>query len=318
MSQLLLALYKKMYLIREAEEEIQREYSKDEMKTPMHMSLGEEAIAAGICQALPKDSHIYGTYRSHALYLAWTEETDKFFAELYGKASGTAGGKAGSMHLASPEKGLMAASAVVGTTIPLAIGDAFAAKYNDLNRITVSFFGDGATDEGVFWESLNAACLWQLPILFICEDNDLAIHISKHRRRGFDSLTNIVRNFKCQVFEGKGNDAEKVYSLASTAIDSIGTKRQPSLLYLTYFRVLEHVGVNKDFDAGYRSEQEFLKWQEKDPLNILRKKLIKDHGEKVAQIEHRICNQVLESRIKAQKTNFPADTELMKGVFYGD
>ncbi|MBI2068957.1 MAG: thiamine pyrophosphate-dependent dehydrogenase E1 component subunit alpha, partial [Candidatus Yanofskybacteria bacterium] len=267
MSELLLNLYKKMYLIREAEAEIQREYTKDEMKTPMHMSLGGEAVAAGICQALPADSHGYGTYRSHALYLAWTEETDKFFAELYGKASGTAGGKAGSMHLASPEHGLMAASAVVGTTIPLAIGDAFAAKYNSLDRITVSFFGDGATDEGVFWESLNAACLWQLPILFVCEDNDLAIHISKKRRRGFDSLTNIVRNFKCGVFEDVGNDVEKIFYLACAAINSIRRERRPSLLYLPYFRVLEHVGVNKDFAAGYRSEQEFLEWQKKDPLN---------------------------------------------------
>lgn len=317
MSKLLLALYKKMYLIREAEAEIRREYTKDEMKTPMHMSLGEEAIAAGVCQALPEGSHGYGTYRSHALYLAWTEETDKFFAELYGKANGTAGGKAGSMHLASPDHGLMATSAVVGTTIPLALGDAFAAKYNGLDRITVSFFGDGATDEGVFWESLNAACLFELPILFVCEDNDLAIHISKRQRRGYDSLANIVRAFKCNVFDGKGDDAEKVYYMARTAVDSIRTEHRPSLLYLTYFRGLEHVGVNEDFEAGYRSRKEYVEWQEKDPLYILRKKLFKDHNEEVFQIERQIYGQVLESRIKAQDMNFPNAEELMKGVYCG-
>lgn len=318
MSKLLLALYKKMYLIREAEAEIRREYPKDEMKTPMHMSLGGEAIAAGICQALPEDSHVYGTYRSHALYLAWTEETDKFFAELYGKTDGTSGGKAGSMHLASPEYGLIATSAVVGTTIPLALGDAFEAKYNGLNRITAVFFGDGATDEGVFWESLNAACLFELPLLFICEDNDLAIHIKKNRRRGYDSLKNVVRNFRCNVFEDKGNDAEKIYSLACAAIDLIRTKHQPSLLNLTYYRGLEHVGVNKDFDARYRSEKESIEWFKKDPLDTLKEKLSKDHLEEVLQTEWQIRNQVFESRIKAQKANFPTDAELIKGVFCGE
>lgn len=318
MSKLLLDLYQKMFLIREAEAEISREYSRDEMKTPMHMSLGEEAILAGVCQALPEGSHGYGTYRSHALYLAWTGETDKFFAELYGKANGTAGGKAGSMHLASPEHGLMATSAVVGTTIPLALGDAFSAKYNNLDRITVSFFGDGATDEGVFWESLNAACLFRLPILFVCEDNDLSIHVSKKQRRGYNSLADIVRNFRCAVFEDKGNDAEKIYSLTYTAVDSIRTKHQPSLLNLTYHRGLEHVGVNKDFDAGYRSEQESIEWFKKDPLSTLRVKLYRDNPEKVVQIEQRICDQVLQSRINAQKASFPVDAELTKGVFCGE
>ena len=317
MSELLLALYKKMYLIRKAEAEIRREYSKDEMKTPMHMSLGGEAIAAGVCQALPKGSHTYGTYRNHALYLALTEETDKFFAELYGKADGTAGGKAGSMHLASPEHGLMATSAVVGTTIPLALGDAFEAEYHNLNRITAAFFGDGATDEGVFWESLNAACLFKLPVLFICEDNDLAIHISKKRRRGYDSLANIVRNFKCSVFEDKASDVEKVYSLACSAIDSIKTEHQPSLLYLAYHRVLEHVGVNKDYDAGYRSEREFVEWRKNDPLSNLREKLTRDCQEEVDLMERQIRDQILESRIKAQSSNFPDGKELMKGVFHG-
>ncbi len=316
MSDLLLALYKKMYLIRAAEAEIQIEYPKDEMKTPMHMSLGEEAIVAGVCQALPKNSHIYGTYRSHALYLAWTEETDKFFAELYGKADGAAGGKAGSMHLASPENGLMATSAVVGTTIPLALGDAFAAKYEGLDRITASFFGDGATDEGVFWESLNAACLFELPVLFVCEDNNLAIHISKHQRRGYDSLTNIVRNFKCDVSESESSDIEKVYSLACAAVNLIRAKKRPSLLYLTYYRALEHVGVNQDFEAGYRSREEYIEWFKNDPLNILRKKLAKNHLKEMTRMEHRIRDQVCKSRIKAQKDNFPTKEQLTKGVYY--
>lgn len=319
MSKLLLDLYKKMFLIREAESEIRREYHKDEMKTPMHMSLGSEAIAAGVCHALSRGSHGYGTYRSHALYLAWTEETDKFFAEMYGKATGCAGGKAGSMHLASPENGLMATSAVVGTTISWAVGDALAAQYNNLDRITAVFFGDGATDEGVFWESLNMACLMKLPVLFVCEDNELAIHISTKQRRGYDSLTEIVQNYRCNVFEGKGNNAEKVYFLATSAINFIRTEKQPSFLNLTYYRYLEHVGVNEDFNAGYRNQLNPKEQLFNDPVYQLREKLEKaGYLGAVIKIEKQICDQVLASRIKAQKDPFPNKDELMKGVFCGE
>lgn len=319
MSKLLLDLYKKMFLIKEAEAEIAREYHKDEMKTPMHMSRGEEAIAAGVCQALPRGSHGYGTYRSHALYLAWTGETDKFFAEMYGKVTGCAKGKSGSMHLASPERGLMATSAVVGTTIPWALGDAFEAYYNNLDRITAVFFGDGATDEGIFWESLNAACLMKLPILFVCEDNDLAIHASTAQRRGYNSLTQIVENFKINVFEGRGNDVERVYSLATTAINFIKTEKQPSFLNLTYYRYLEHVGVNEDFNAGYRSAPSLDERILNDPVYQVRQKLIKDGClSAVEEIERQIREQVLASRIRAQEAPFPGREELMKGVFYGE
>lgn len=319
MLKLQLDLYKKMYLIREAEAEIRREYEKDEMKTPMHMSLGGEAISAGVCHALSKGSHVYGTYRSHAVYLAMTGETDEFFAEMYGKATGSAGGRAGSMHLASPKNGLIATSAVVGTTIPWALGDAFEAKYNNRDRITAVFFGDGATDEGAFWESLNAACLMRLPILFVCEDNGLAIHTSTKQRRGYDSLTDIVRNFRCSVFNGNGNDVETVYTLANSAIYSIQSKQEPSLLYLTYYRYLEHVGVNEDFKAGYRPEPKLPDKLNNDPVYQLWQKLIYyGHLETVSKIEDEIKAQVIASRIKAQKAPFPEKDEFMKGVFCGE
>ena len=316
MSELLLDLYKKMYLIRVAEAEIIREYHHDEMRTPMHMSLGEEAICAGVCRALPPGSHGYGTYRSHGLYLAWTGETDKFFAELYGKATGTAGGKAGSMHLTSPEHGLMATSAVVGTTIPLAVGDALESKYSNANRIAAVFFGDGATDEGVFWESLNMACLFKLPVLFVCEDNGLAIHIPKERRRGYVSLPRIIQNFKCNVFDSDGWDVEKVYSLATQAIDLILNEGVPSVLNLRYYRYLEHVGINQDLEANYRPEGEYLEWQNKDTVKSLLKKLIeKGLKKEVVAMEREIRSQVKLSRIKAQKDSFPSSDNIMKGVY---
>lgn len=316
---ILIDLYRKMCLIRKAEEKIIEEYPRDQMKTPMHMSMGGEAIVAGVVYALDNKTHYFGTYRSHALYLAVTEETRNFFGEMYGKADGIAGGKAGSMHLASPEHGLMAASAVVGTTIPLALGDAFEAKYNGSNRIAAVFFGDGATDEGVFWETLNAACLWQLPILFICEDNGLAIHVSKYQRRGYDDLAEILSKFKCSVVKSDGDDVQKVYDLAIRQINSIRIHQQPAVMILNYYRYLEHVGVNEDFDAAYRSRNEFLAWRAKDPVLALRQHLI-DIGlePQIQQLEYAVETQIKTDIQAAKDAPFPSGEELRKGVFYGE
>ena len=186
---LLQNLYKKAYLVRSAEILIVKHYDTNEMKTPMHMSMGEEGIVSGVCTALPKNTKTFGTYRSHGLYLAVAEETDRYFAEMYGKTTGILKGKGGSMHLLSPKDGLLGISAVVASTIPVAVGAAYANMYNNNKQITAVFFGDGAIDEGVFWESLNIACLKKLPVLFICEDNGYAVHTSSTLRHGYKSIT---------------------------------------------------------------------------------------------------------------------------------
>lgn len=317
MLKLNLALYKKLYLIRKAETEIRKYYPEDEMKTPMHMSIGEEAITAGVCHALKKQDQAFGTYRSHALYLAKTGETDKFFAEMYGKATGGAMGKAGSMHLSAPEAGLMGTSAIVASIISVAVGAAFANKKKKNNKIVAVFFGDGAIDEGGFWESLNVACLMKLPVLFVCEDNGLAIHTSTSQRQGYKSITDIVSKFNCNVFQKETTDVEVIYQLASLAIKLVKTTQKPSFLYLKYYRYLEHVGINEDFDAGYRSRKEFEKWYKKDPIDLQRKKLLKSgiKGERIIKIEKEIDGQIKNSIRLAKKAPFVKVSELYKNVF---
>lgn len=313
-----LELYKKMYLIRCAERAIIENYSSDEMKTPMHMSMGEEAIAAGVCQALSTRDQVFGTYRSHALYLAKVGETDKFFAEMYGRANGVVGGKGGSMHLSLPEKGFVATSAVVASTIPVALGAAFANKYKHNKKIVVSFFGDGAPDEGVFWECINFAGLQKLPILFVCEDNDLAVHTKKQLRISYHSITEIVAKFNFESLESNSTDAEKIYALTKRILSSMKKMDKPGFLHLSYYRYLEHVGVNKDFDAGYRSIHEFKKWFKKDPLKILREKLL-DGGVKekeIIKLEKSIEIQISKSINLARKSPFPKIQEIYKNVFY--
>lgn len=315
---LMLQLYRKAYLIRAAEELIIKHYDDSEMKTPMHMSMGEEAISAGVCTALGNNSKVFGTYRSHGLYLSITQETDKFFAEMYGKATGVLKGKGGSMHLLSPDEGLLGISAVVGSTIPLAVGTSFANVYLKKKQVTAVFFGDGAVDEGVFWESLNIACLQKLPILFVCEDNNYAVHTPPKKRRGYKNLPNIIRQFSCSVFETNSTDAENIYKLTLKAISSINKKVQPAFLHLNYYRYLEHVGVHEDFNAGYRSKKEFMKWQKKDPVKLLRKKLnsMKVKDSEILRVENKINKQTEESLQKALAAPFPNTSELLKNTLY--
>ena len=317
MREINLALYKKVYLIRKAEEKIREHYYEDEMKTPMHMSMGEEAIAVGVCRALKAEDQIFGTYRSHAIYLAKTGDIDNFFAEMYGKDTSLQKGKGGSMHLCAPESGFMGTSAIVGSIIPVAVGAAFANKQKNNGKLVAVFFGDGATDEGIFWESLNVACLMKLPLLFVCEDNGLAVHTPTSKRHGYTSITDIVSKFDCNVFKENTTDAEAIYELTGKAIKLTRTTQMPCFMHLRYYRYLEHVGVNEDFDAGYRSREEFEEWLKLDPINLQRKKLL-EHGikeEEIMKIEREIDNQIENSIRLAKKAPFASPDELFKEVY---
>lgn len=313
----LLGFYRRMYLIRRAEDYIIRHYAENEMKTPMHMSVGEEAIVTGVTMALAKRDLVFGTYRSHGLYLAKTGETDKFFAELYGKVAGSARGKAGSMHLALPEKGLVMTSAVVGTTIPVAVGAALAQKYQGSGRTVAVFFGDGALHEGVFWESLNFACLKRLPILFVCEDNNFAIHSSMRERAGHRPIAEVVSKFFCHAASLRTTDAVKIYHLTAKTLKKMARDGKPGFLHLQYYRYLEHVGVQEDFRFGYRSKREFLRWKKVDPLVVARRRLLRVGipTDKIAAIEHQIDRQVERSARRARKAPSPPPQELFAHVY---
>ena len=317
MLRLNLDLYRKLYLIRRSEEKIRQHYMEDEMKTPMHMSMGGEAIAVGICHALKAEDQVFGTYRSHAIYLAKTQETDDFFAEIYGKDTALLKGKGGSMHLCAPESAFMGTSAVVASIVPVAVGAAFANKQQDNGRLVAVFFGDGAIDEGDFWESLNVACLMKLPVLFVCEDNGLAVHTATYKRHGYASITDIVSKFNCNVLKENTTDAEVIYKLTRKAIKLIKTTQMPCFMHLRYYRYLEHVGINEDFDAGYRPIEEFEEWHKKDPINLQREKIILKYGigEEVVRLEREIDNQIENSLRLAKEAPFAKVNELYKGVF---
>jgi acetoin:2,6-dichlorophenolindophenol oxidoreductase subunit alpha len=317
-SALSLSLYQKLYLCRSAEELIIRHYRADEMKTPMHMSMGQEAAAVGVCEALGPRDQIYGTYRSHAAFLARTGDADGLFAELFGKASGVMRGKGGSMHLADPGRGYMCSSAIVGTCIPVAVGAAYALSRRQPGAVACTFFGDGAVEEGAFWESINAACVMKLPVLFVCEDNGLAIHTSKQARQGFQSIAEVVARFNCSVYSGDGCDVERVHRMATDALTVPREGRGPAFIHVRCYRYLEHVGVEEDFTAGYRSREEYEAWRTQDCLLNQRRRLLalKMDGGRLAAVERGI-DELLETALRrAQEAAFPGPDELEKGLFH--
>ena len=201
------AIYRRLFrtalLIRLVEERIIELYPSDKIQSPVHLSIGQEAVAVGVCDGLKPDDLVFATYRSHGFYIAKGGSLDAMFAELYGRKGGVSGGKAGSMHLAAPEVGLMGSSAVVASTIPHAVGAALSFKRRGALAIAVAVFGDGATEEGVYHESLNFAALMKVPVLFLCEDNGLAVHSHRPVRQSY-RLAEHAASFGIASAAGRG------------------------------------------------------------------------------------------------------------------
>ena len=316
MKELSLDLYKKLFLVRRAEQYIIKHYPENEMKCPMHMSMGQEAISVGVCHALKPKDQVFATYRSHAAFLAKTGDTNMFFGELYGRTTGTAQGKSGSMHLAAPGKGYMTSSGVVGSCIPPAVGAAFANKYLQNNQISCVFFGDGALDEGVFWESLNVACVMELPVLFVAEDNGYAVNTPIHARQGFKDIVDVASKFRCNTWKENSTDVEAIYRLTLNSIKWIKITGKPSLLHLKCYRYLEHVGIYEDFNEGYRTRSEYLEWYKRDCLLLQRNRLL-SIGYIETDIEgvERLIDGQIKNSIK-QAREAPHPEQLYRGVFY--
>ncbi len=312
-----LALYRTIALIRRAEETIVRHYGENEMKTPMHMSMGQEAVPAGICVALGDRVEIVTSYRSHAGYIARTGDVERFFAELYGRQGGTAEGKAGSMHLADPGRGHLCSTAIVAAGLPLAAGAAFANKRLGNGRIVVAMFGDGAGEEGNFWETCNLAALMRLPLVFCCEDNGLAVHTRPDKRRGFAGFSEVARTFRMPYLRFDDNDPETAARLADEARDLIDARPGPVFLHAACYRYLEHVGTNEDFQAGYRDRSEYERWRERDCLDIQRARLISAGLKReVAAIDSVIEARVAAAQAAARDAPFAAPERLFAGVFH--
>jgi len=308
-------IYRSLRQIRRAEEEIARIYPSDKIKSPVHLSIGQEAVAVGVCDVLEPSDVVSSTYRGHATYLAKGGPLRGLFAELYGKATGVAGGKGGSMHLIDMSHNVLGASAVVGTTIPVAVGFAFALKRAQSDRIVVAFFGDGATEEGVFTESLNFAALHRLPILFVCENNYYAIHTPIPRRWATQRLCERVETYGIVTRCIEDGDVLKLREETDAAARRLRQGEGPAFIECRTYRWLEHVGPNEDFDSGYRASAEREPWVRSDQLIKI--------GALVSDARRSIIDQEVEHDIEdaiafADASPFPDINALRSNVFAGE
>lgn len=299
-------LFYKALRIRLFEERIIFLYPSDKIQSPVHLSIGQEAVAVGVCQPMKPSDLLFCTYRSHAYYLAKGGDMPAMMAELYGKVTGCGRGKAGSMHLAAPEVGLMGCSAVVASTIPHAVGAALAAKIQKQDRVIVTVFGDGATDEGVYHESLNFAALHQLPVIFLCENNGWAAYSKVSARQAYKILDHVQAYGIPTTHIPEGYDFVKVYETFAGIVTQVQRTRSPYFVEVQTFRYMEHVGVGDDYRQGIRSRAELEAWQAKDPL-LTRNDL-------VDKFTPAIRAEIDEAVHYAESSPWPGRDELLKDV----
>lgn len=309
-------LYKSLLLIRKIEERVAEIYHTDVIKSPVHLSIGQEATAVGVCDALAADDLVSNTYRCHATYIAKGGDLNAMMAELYGKKDGCAGGRAGSMHLIDIPHGILGASAVVGTTIPIAAGYALAlqreAKKTGKQRIVATYFGDGATEEGCFSETLNFAALHKLPMLFICENNRLAIYTPLQKRWATEQLCERVATYGIRTHKITDGDVFKIRDVATLEIEKIRRGEGPALIEINTYRWRDHVGPTDDRDEPYRNKEEFQHWLEHDPIQQL---AIMLPNELRSKIENEVATAMKAAEQFAEQSPFPGLEDLHHHVY---
>ncbi|MDX2097256.1 MAG: thiamine pyrophosphate-dependent dehydrogenase E1 component subunit alpha [Leptolyngbyaceae cyanobacterium bins.59] len=296
-------LYYRMLLLRKAEESIIANYAQREMRSPPHMYIGHEAVAVGVCAALRKDDVIFPYYRSHGWYLAKGGDLKAMMAELHGRETGCSHGWGGSMHLIDIAAGVMGTSAIVAGTISHAAGAALAFKIRQQDRVAVVSFGDGATEEGVFHETLNFASLRKLPVIFICENNQYATNTHIRDRQAQPEIYRHAISHGMTGVRIDGNNVLGVYEETQKAVDRARRGEGPTLIEAMTYRIFEHCGVFTDYDLGYRTEEEAKEWQAKGPLEQAKDFVTEAE---VAQMSADIEAQISEAFDYARSSPFPS------------
>ena len=311
--------YFSMLRIRMVEERIADLYSEQEMRCPVHLSIGQEAIAVGVCEHLNQKDIVMSAHRAHAHYLAKGGNLKSMLAELYGKATGCAMGKGGSMHLVDLNSGFFAAVPIVGSTIPIAVGVAWAFKMKKSSNIVTVFLGDGATEEGVFFESLDFASLKNVPILFVCENNFYSVYSQLDVRQALDrKISVLAKSHGIKTFTGDGNNINHVSEIAKEAVEYIKVNNAPAFIELETFRWLEHCGPNGDDELGYRKKGELDKWIKRDPVSTYEALLVEKNqlSEKdILEVKEIISNEIDEAFKFAKESPFPELSILNQHIY---
>lgn len=270
----LMHAYSTMQRIRIFEEVLADLVMAGDLKTPCHLYIGQEGVAAGVCEALQPTDTIWGCHRSHGHYLAKGGDMNALMAEIFGKANGCSRGRGGSMHIYDDKVGVLGTVPLVAATIPISVGAALAYKLRKEPHVAVPFFGDGATEEGHFHESLNMASLYKLPVVFVCENNLYASHLHITERRSMDNIAESGSAHGMASAVVDGNDVQAVFTAAVEAVRRARAGEGPSLLELRTFRWRGHVGPSWDMDVGVQRNDMLKEWMPKDPIARTHRELL--------------------------------------------
>ena len=311
-------LFRAMLRIQKVQLHIESRYHMDEMKTPVHLCIGQEAIAVGICAALETRDYISSNHRGHGHYLAKGGDLNAMIAELHCRETGCSKGRGGSMHLVDVAVGHLGSSSIVGGGIPIATGLALSSQMKGEDRVCATFFGDGAADEGVLYESINFAVLKKLPVLFVLEDNKFSVCSRVEARHGGPMVFHGLPE-EC-IFTAKvdGNDVLAVYDTAVKAVERARKGDGPSFIECTTYRMRGHAGSGSDAKLGYRTEAEIAAWEEKDPVATFRKHLLARGALDDAALEameREIDKEVHDAFAFALKSNVPSGEDVEKYLY---
>ena len=313
-----LRLYATILRIRKVQLKIEELYPQDEMKTPVHLCIGQEAVPAGVCLNLKKTDYVFSTHRGHGHYLAKGGSLKAMIAELYGRETGCSKGRGGSMHLVDPEAGLLGSSSIVGGGIPLAVGSALGTVLQKEDRVSVTFFGDGASEEGTLYESMNFAALKNLPVIFVCENNFYSVFSHQSAREVNDDISMRPKAFGIPSYKVDGTDALAVYLKAKEIIDKSRRGKGPAFMECRVYRWRGHAGPGDPLKSEYRKMDEWEEWIKKCPLNILEHSL-KEKGildrAKIDEISKDIDNEIKEAFQFAKESPLPDKKEIMKYLY---
>lgn len=311
----LLRLYEQMVLSREFEESCAEQYTKGHITGFLHLYSGQEAVAVGATAGLHGSDYILSAYREHAQAIVRGAEPRRVMAELFGKATGLCKGKGGSMHLFAPELNFMGGYAIVGGQFPIAVGLAFSAKYRGEDRIAACFFGDGAVNQGTFHESLNWARLWELPVLFICENNFYGIGTEVHRSSALSSIHKRTCGYDIPSEKVDGMDVIAVFKAVKYAAEKVRETSRPYFIEAVTYRFRGHSMADP---AKYRSAAEHDVWKARDPIPAFAKRLLEEgiaSGEQLEVIMAKARAVVQEAVQFAEASPWPEDEEVFNDIY---
>jgi 2-oxoisovalerate dehydrogenase E1 component len=312
----LLALYRQMLVIRRCEEQLVRLYAAGKIYGGVHTYIGEEAVATGVCAHLRRDDMVFSTHRGHGHALAKGVPPREIIAELLGRTTGCSGGRGGSMHLFKPEVGFMGSSGIVAAGIGLAAGGGYTAKLLKTDRVSVAFFGDGASNNGLFHEALNMATAWNLPTLFVCENNLYATEVPFAKAASKPDVANRATAYGLLGVAVDGNDVLAVYQAAGDAVRRARAGEGPTLIECRTYRTRAHSEGMRD--TGYRTQEEINVWKARDPIKLFCDRLLADGiatEAELDQIDAEVKQVIAEAATFAESSPLPDPATVAKHVF---